>query len=221
MALVRTVLPRKGIIQPRHGDNYEADLDANWQVIDSSLQDAADVQAAVAAAGTVQTWLVDRGLSGVVSGFGLATSATLTPGLATGVLYAQGERYAPSSAPSPGAAPASSTSYLFYNSTAGFYYNTTGVAATALDAFIGIVVTNATALTSVTPATKLYGQVSAAPSAPGNFTVAHLLGRSPVGVSVFMTSGGAIWFQSPINFDATNLYLVASDTGVTAKVIVW
>ena len=30
MAVVRTVLPRKGIIQPQHGDNYEADLDANW-----------------------------------------------------------------------------------------------------------------------------------------------------------------------------------------------
>ena len=27
MAIVRTVLPRKGIIQPRHGDSYEADLD--------------------------------------------------------------------------------------------------------------------------------------------------------------------------------------------------
>ena len=49
MAVVRTVLPRKGIIQPQHGDNYEADLDANWLTIDSSLQDAADVQAEVLA----------------------------------------------------------------------------------------------------------------------------------------------------------------------------
>lgn len=43
MAVTRTVLPRKGIIQPRHGDNYETDLDANWSTIDSLLQDADDV----------------------------------------------------------------------------------------------------------------------------------------------------------------------------------
>ncbi len=53
MAIVRTVLPRKGIIQPRHGDNYEADMDNNWSLIDSLLQDSGDLQAAVTAAGTV------------------------------------------------------------------------------------------------------------------------------------------------------------------------
>ena len=63
MAIVRTVLPRKGIIQPRHGDSYEADLDTNWSLLDSLLQDSADVQAAVLAAGTVETWLQDRGVS--------------------------------------------------------------------------------------------------------------------------------------------------------------
>ncbi len=51
MAVTRTVLPRKGIIQPKHGDNYEADLDQNWLTIDNLLQDAADVQAAIEAAG--------------------------------------------------------------------------------------------------------------------------------------------------------------------------
>jgi hypothetical protein len=30
-----------------------------------------------------------------------------------------------------------------------------------------------------------------------------------------MTSGGAIWYQMPTKFDATNLYLVASDGGIT------
>lgn len=221
MAVVRTVLPRKGIIQPQHGDNYEADLDANWLLIDSSLQNAADVQTAVTAAGTVAAWLKDRGLSGVISGFGLSTSATLTPGLATGVLYAQGNRYAPITAPSPGAAPANSTSYLFYNSTTGFYYNLTGSPSTTGDALLGQAVTSATAVTAVTQGTKMFGQVSIAPGAPGNLTVQHFLGRTPAGAVIRMTSAGAIWWQNPTDMDATNLYLVASDSGVTAKVLVW
>lgn len=221
MAIVRTVLPRKGIIQPRHGDNYEADLDTNWQIIDSLLQDAADVQAAVAAAGSVETWLADRGLSGVISGFDLSTSATLTPGLAAGVLYAQGKRYAPGSAPSPGAAPGNATSHLWYNSATGFYYNQTGIAAVVGDAYLGQVTTNTTAVTSVVPATKLYGQVSVTASAPGNFSAPHRLGRTPAGAIIYMTSGGAIWFQSPTLYDETNLYLVASAAEITGKVQIW
>ena len=99
MAVVRTVLPRKGIIEPQHGANYETDLDTNWQIIDSLMQDANDVQTAIQAAPTVTAWANDRGISGVVSGFTLATSATLTPGLTMGVLYAQGLRSAPATAP--------------------------------------------------------------------------------------------------------------------------
>lgn len=220
MAIIRTILPRKGIIQPKHGDNYEADLDTNWQVIDSLLQDAADVQAAVDAAGTVAVWLQDRGLAGVLSGFELSPSATLTPDLTPGVLYAQGIRYAPATA-SPGAAPNNSTNYLFYNSVTGFYYQASAVAATAGDALIGQVVTSAGAVTAVTQGTKIFGQVSAAPSAPGNFTVQHFLGRTPIGAQIRMTSGGAIWFQSPTDMDATNLYLVSSDVAATAKVQLW
>jgi hypothetical protein len=220
MAIVRTVLPRKGIIQPRHGDNYESDLDTNWSLIDALLQDSADVQAAVLAAGTVETWLNDRGVCGVVSGFALSTSANLTPGLAAGVLYAQGKRYAPGSAPNPGAAPPSSTSYLFYNSTSGFYYNLTGTPTTAGDALLGQVVTNATAVTAVTPATKLWGFIAVTASAPGSLTVQHFLGRAPIGAQVVMKSGGAIWFQSA-KWDEANLYLVASSDGLSAEVQVW
>ncbi len=221
MAVVRTVLPRKGIIEPQHGANYEADLDTNWQIIDSLLQDANDVQTAIQAAPTVAAWVSDRGTSGVVSGFTLATSATLVPGFSAGVLYAQGLRYAPSSAPTLVAAPASSTSYLFYNSIGGFYYNLTGVAGTSGDAFIGIVVANATAITSVTQATKIWEQLTVAPGMAGNFTLPHLLGRTPVGALIQMTSSGAVWFQSPTMYDNTNLYLVASDLAVTAKVQIW
>ncbi len=220
MAVARTVLPRKGIIQPKHGDNYEADLDTNWLLIDSLLQDAADVEAAVTAAGTVEAWLQDRSLSGVVSGLNLGGSSDLTPSLSAGVLYAQGIRYAPS-APDPGPAPASQTSYLFYNSSSGFYYQASAVGATAGDALIGKVTTSATQVVDVQDATKIFGQVAAAPSASGNFTLAHLLGRAPKGAVIQMTSSGAIWFQSPTMYDGTNLYLVASDAGVTAKVQIW
>ena len=221
MAVVRTVLPRKGIIEPQHGTNYETDLDTNWQIIDSLLQDANDVQTAIQAAPTVTAWVNDRGVSGVISGFTLATSATLAPGLTTGVLYAQGLRTAPASAPVLAAAPASSTSYLFYNSIGGFYYNLTGAAGSPGDAFIGIVVANATAITSVTQATKVWGQLAVAPGAVGNFTLPHLLGRTPVGALIQMSSSGAIWFQSTAMYDNTNLYLVASDPAVTARVQIW
>jgi hypothetical protein len=221
MAVVRTVLPRKGIIEPQHGANYETDMDTNWQIIDSLLQDASDVQTAIQAAPTVTSWVSDRGISGVVSGFTLATSATLTPGLSAGAVYAQGLRYAPTAAPALTAAPASSTSYLFYNSTGGFYYNLTGAASTPGDAFIGIVVANATAVTSVTQGTRIWGQLTVAPGAVGNFTVPHLLGRSPVGALIQMTSSGGVWFQSSTMYDGTNLYLVASDPTVTAKVVLW
>lgn len=61
--------------------------------------------------------------------------------------------------------------------------------------------------------------VPLAPSAPGNFTVAHGLGGTPVAVVISMTSSGAIWLQSPVGYDATNLYLTASDTGLTANAV--
>ena len=63
--------------------------------------------------------------------------------------------------------------------------------------------------------------VTFASSAPGNFTLAHPLGYSPNGVSSpVLTSPGAVYFQTP-EWDAANLYLVASDAGVTGMVLVW
>lgn len=52
--------------------------------------------------------------------------------------------------------------------------------------------------------------------APGNFTVAHGLGFAPAFVMLEMSSGGNIWLQKPTAFDATNLYLTASDAGISA-----
>jgi hypothetical protein len=65
----------------------------------------------------------------------------------------------------------------------------------------------------------ILGSVALAPGAGGNFTVAHGLPAAPSHVSIAMTSGGGIWFQSPTMFDATNLYLVASDAGITGVAI--
>jgi hypothetical protein len=59
-----------------------------------------------------------------------------------------------------------------------------------------------------------------APTEPGNFTVAHGLSGTPAAVTIEMTSGGQIWFQTE-RYDATNLYLVASDSGLTGFAQVW
>lgn len=220
MAVVRTVLPRKGIIEPQHGSNYEADLDANWTIIDSLLQDSDDVQAAVMAAGTVAAWLKDTGVCGVASGFTLSPSANLVPGLSPGVLYGQGSRWAPTEF-TFGAAPANATSFVWWNSSSGFYYNLTGVPAAAGDAYLGTVTTDASHVTSVTPATKIYGRIPASAPAAGNLTLPHQLGRAPLGALIYMTSGGQFWFQAPTMFDGANLYLVASDAGITSSIQVW
>jgi len=210
MAVVRTVLPNTGLIQPQHGlTQYEADQDANLALLDTLVA-------------TSSQQAVDLGLNGVYSGFALSTSATLVPGLTTGVLYAQGKRYAPTSAPTLAGAPAGATNYLFYNSATGFYYQASPVGATAGDALIGKVTTNATAVTAVVQGTKVFGSVAAAPTAAGDLALQHYLGRTPIAAAIQMTSGGAIWFQAA-RYDATNLYLVSSSGAgdVTARVVVW
>lgn len=73
----------------------------------------------------------------------------------------------------------------------------------------------------VSPYTPANVLLAAQPSTPGNFSIAHGLGRVPNGAFVMMTSGGQIWFQSPLMFDGNDVYLVASDAGVSAKIFVW
>ena len=218
MAIVRTVLPRKGFVQPQHGiTQYESDMDGNMSLLDANVAFMSDL------ASVTDTLVGDLGLNGLVSGFQLATSNSLYPSVTNGILYANGSRYAPTD-PSLDAAPASATSYLFYqqeNWPSSYYYRTVLAALNPGDAFIGVIVTNGTQVTNVTQATSLFGQVPVAPTAPGNFTIPHLLGRTPVGAHIRMTSPGAIWWQSPTDVDGVNLYLVASDAGVTAKVQVW
>ena len=55
---------------------------------------------------------------------------------------------------------------------------------------------------------------------PGAFTVAHTLGAEPSMIEVLPTSPGAIWVQTPA-FDATNVYLEASEDGQTATISVY
>jgi hypothetical protein len=57
-------------------------------------------------------------------------------------------------------------------------------------------------------------------SAPGPFTLPHNLGIVPSTVIFEFTSGGTVWFQ-PQRFDANNLYLIASDTGIEGIAIVF
>jgi hypothetical protein len=192
-------------------------MDSNLSMLDANVAFMSDL------ASVADSLVGDLGLNGRVSGFTLATSNTLYPGITTGILYANGLRYAPAEQ-TLAAAPANATSYLFYqqeNWPSSYYYQSVPVALNPGDAFIGIVVTNATQVTNVTESTNLFGQISVAPTAPGNFTVPHLLGRTPIGAHIRMNSPGAIWWQSPSNVDDVNLYLVASDAEVTAKVQVW
>lgn len=57
-------------------------------------------------------------------------------------------------------------------------------------------------------------------TSPGEFSVAHGLAAVPSAATIEMTSGGAIWFQST-RYDSNNVYLVASDTGLTGHLKVW
>jgi len=218
MAIVRTILPRKGFVQPQHGiTQYESDMDSNMSLLDANVAFMSDLVS------VADSLVGDLGLNGLVTGFTLATSNTLYPGMASGILYANGLRFAPTG-PSLNAAPANATSYLFYqqeNWPSSYYYRNVLAALNPGDAFIGVVTTNATQVTSVTQASSLFSQIPVASTNPGNVTAAHLLGREPLGAVIQMTSAGTMWFQSPTMYDGTNLYLAASDAGVTAKVLIW
>lgn len=74
-------------------------------------------------------------------------------------------------------------------------------------------------ISAYVPATANITSVALAPSSAGAFTVAHGLGTTPTAAVVQMTSGGQIWLQTPTHYDATNLYLVASDAGVTGSAV--
>lgn len=72
------------------------------------------------------------------------------------------------------------------------------------------------ALNIAAPATTL-GVTS---PAPGSFSVPHFLTATPSRVEILMISDGAIVADTPA-FDGANVYLIASDVGRIAKVLVY
>lgn len=81
----------------------------------------------------------------------------------------------------------------------------------------------------INPQTKQQNTVSSRPPhtflveahEAGNLAVKHGAGCKPSRVSWDMTSGGNFWLQQPISYDETNVYLVASGEGITARALVW
>lgn len=234
MAVSRTILPRKGFVEPQHGAAYEADVDQNWVLCDSLMQDANDVSAAISNADLLAgTRMTDFSENVVIHGFELGTSTTLVPAITPGVLFAQGKRYAPAAAPTLPAAPANTTRYLFYNSSSGFYYASAPSPTTPGDCFLGTVTTSASTVTAVTTGPNLSNGANAKAlvqvmkKAQINFAghpggvqqaKAHGLGYAPTLVNIRMTSPGAIWESALV--DATNVYLTASEDNLTAIIIV-
>jgi hypothetical protein len=60
-----------------------------------------------------------------------------------------------------------------------------------------------------------------APHDAGTFTAKHGAGCKPSDVAITMTAGGNMWLQAPKSWDETNVYLVASGEGLSARVMVW
>jgi len=64
-------------------------------------------------------------------------------------------------------------------------------------------------------------QVAFTTTAPGNFTLPHNLGVIPGSVIFEFTTGGSVWFQSPLKWDANNLYLIASAPGISGYAVIF
>jgi hypothetical protein len=62
-------------------------------------------------------------------------------------------------------------------------------------------------------------QVAFTTTAPGPFTLAHTLGVIPGRALIELTSSGYVWFQ-PVRHGASNIYLMASNAGLTGYVLV-
>jgi len=63
-------------------------------------------------------------------------------------------------------------------------------------------------------------QIPVGPTTRGDFTLAHGLTGTIIDIGIKMQSDGLIRFQSPTMWDATNVYLNASDDGLIATLVV-
>ena len=130
--------------------------------------------------------------------------------------------------------PAISRSFIFKNGTSGGHnliVQVTGAPGTTISvpgsAGLIEIYSDGTNVSALTGGSGVGGgglafptEIALAPSVFGDFTVAHGLGSTPRLVLIQMTSAGFIWFQSPTRYDATNLYLTASDA-CTGKAEAW
>jgi hypothetical protein len=62
--------------------------------------------------------------------------------------------------------------------------------------------------------------LTAVSATPGNFNIPHGLNAAPSRIEILMISAGSIWAQLP-SFDESEVYLTASDTGITALILVY
>lgn len=76
------------------------------------------------------------------------------------------------------------------------------------------------AVLSAVPILTLSATLSVTAPAPGNFSEPHGLATVPFLIEIIPTSAGVIWGQAGFA-DADNVYLVGSDTGETATVLVY
>jgi hypothetical protein len=209
MAVSRTVLPRKNLIQPQHGlTSYEADQDANWLLLDQNVAFVADIPSSLyqPTAGTGLVLNIGQGWCFTPSGLITYAAGTLT-------------------------LTASATNYVFLNPAATYApgFNTSGFPAGSLP--IAVVATSATAITTLTdrrtpfmvvspPAAGPAATISITTAAAGNFTQAHTLGRAPQACVIELKSAGSIWFQTA-KYDTGSVYLVAADSGIAADLKLW
>lgn len=114
--------------------------------------------------------------AGVISGFVLSLGSGLTPAITRGVLFAQGTMYRPESAPNLPEAPVSAMSWLFYNSSSGFYWAPSFAPATSGDAFLGWAVTGTSAVIAVS------AQKIGPPPEPDVIPLGEVLPQEPGGI---------------------------------------
>ncbi len=135
-------------------------------------------------------------------------ASAFTPAITIGVLFAQGTMYAPSVTPILPAAPANAHSWLFYNSSTGFYWHSTSSPVTAGDAALGWIVTNASGIVAIS------NQMVTAPSSSTAQTVIPLGSIQPTGPG---TGGGSGTGPAP-NITAATAVPFYSTIGGVAQV---
>ncbi len=159
----------------------------------------------------------------VASDAGITGTATCFMSLPDAVIPLDPDTLNPFSVPH-GLAGTPSLALIQMSHTGAIWFQSTPYDATNLNMQASFAGTTGTAYVWLTmPAINtlsLTAKVALAPSAPGNFTVAHGLSVTPILAIIRMSSGGEIWFQAP-PYDATNLNLVASDAGITGEAEVW